>query len=166
MIRIGISRRKQPESATPATPTPTMIQAGDRQYLVAGDASTLSKRVRPVRLLGNLLIIVGVLMLLGIGGWYAYTQWDNQRQLDDIAARFPGSVKADITDDPAGTPSPVATPTPLRILTTGVITPVLGTDLTKKVDTSPPVRLVISSVKIDSKIVPITWKMIPGKNGQ
>ena len=37
--------------------------------------------------------------------------------------------------------------------------------LPKEVDTSPPVRLSIPSVKIDSKVVPVTWKMIPSPGG-
>jgi sortase A len=165
MIRVGIKRRKQ------LAPAPGVSQveqiAADPQYILASQATSLSKRAKPVRLLGNLLILAGLLMLLGIGGWYGYTQWDNQRQLDEIAQKFPESVKAPVADGAAVIRTPEPTATPFRVLA-GVATPSIPQWQTvlKVEDTSPAVRLVIPSVKIDSKVVPVNWKMIPGKNGQ
>src|SRR5580765_4095845 len=114
MIRVGITRRKPTEPAPQVVPT----QVGERQYLIAGQAPTLSKRAKPVRILGNLLIVAGLLMLLGIGGWYTYTQWDNQRQLDEITQRFGGgSIKSDVAKPIPATPTPVPTIAPLKVLT-------------------------------------------------
>ena len=37
--------------------------------------------------------------------------------------------------------------------------------LPTQIDDSPPITLSIPSVKIESKIVPVTWRMIPSKGG-
>lgn len=124
-----------------------------------------------MRVLGNLLIITGLLTLLGIGGWYGYTQWQNDQFIHSFAAK---GYKLDPTVAPtpqavtaAAPVAPTSTPLPLLSISnptakqwTGIVN-----QLPTEIDTSPPVRLQIPSVGIDSKIVPISWKMIPSKGG-
>jgi sortase A len=116
-----------------------------------------------MRLVGNLLIVAGLLMLLGIGGWYGYTQWENNRYKEELASRFgPAAVDPPISTtarlEPTVTPPP---PLPsLNPLGIGILD-----KMSVQTDNSPPVRLVIPSVKIDSKVVPVSWSMIPAPGG-
>ncbi len=159
MIKLGLNRRNQIADTGAGT--------DGSPYLVAGQAPRLSTRFKPARFLGNFLIIAGLVMLVGIGGWYGYTQWDNQRQKDEIAQKF-GKDHVDPTaNQAAASAAPtvgVSAPLPaLNNLGQGIS--VQGATLLKREDSSPPMRLVIPSVKIDTKVVPVTWQMIPSKGG-
>ncbi len=141
----------------------------DDQQAVAVPRRKAVRMSRPMRLLGNLLIVAGVLMLFGIGGWYAYTQWDNQQYEQRLIQKFgPASVNPPVQ---AAAPEPTATaqaPAPLPVLyNKDIVKGMLGiaNKLPTQKDDSPPVRLVIPSVRIDSPVVPVTWNMIPSKNG-
>ena len=80
------------------------------RYLLAGQGVRVRKRGRLVRAIGNILIIIGVVMLVGIGGWYGYTQWDNQRFKEELAARG-GLVEPPLAveETPTPVPAPPAT---------------------------------------------------------
>src|SRR5436190_2764758 len=148
---------KQEEHREPHTiETPT-------QYLEVDKKVRVRKRGGFVRFIGNLLILVGVVMLVGIGGWLGYREWDNQNQKD----RFAGEFGAGAIDPPVA--SVIATPTvpapPPKLDDPSSQWIGLLNKLPKEVDTSPPLRLSIPSVKIDSKVVPVTWKRIPAPGG-
>lgn len=166
MIRTG---RKKLEAQVPPIP---IVQAGEAQFLVSDKRRNARREAPFLRILGNLLILTGVLMLLGIGGWYGYTQWNAEQTRKDVETRF-----AMPTAGPTEPVLAIATALPTATLpaTSVSLNPTAGADgqnistilvgSEKKIDTSPPVRLVISSVKIDSKVVPVGWDMIPKPGG-
>lgn len=156
--------------------TPVAAASGDGSYLV-GDARHQARKPTPfLRLLGNLLILAGVLMLLGIGGWYGYTTWSNQQFISQAVADK-GLVVEPTLDASAlasleSAPSPTATAIPTVSLafkplntassnTINAIPPPVRIQ-----DDSPPVHVTIPSVKIDSKVVPVGWNMIPSGGGK
>ena len=165
---IGLGTKKQKQNVTGAADVPRTVEDGST-FLYIDKRGKVRKRARPVRIIGNLLIVTGLLMLLGIGGWYGYNEWQNQQFVTQVAANFgPGKVDPPIVADAEATAT-IAAPTPLPPLNVpsglriGGITQVLQARAQE--DTSPPVKLSIPSVKIDTKIVPISWKMIPSKGG-
>lgn len=120
------------------------------------------KRSRLMRMVGNFLIFAGLLMLLGIGGWYGYTYWQNERFKEEFVSK---GYDFNPTAGQVATPSPaIDAPTPLPVLSNTGLSQAVGT-APRKVDASPPVRVIIPSVKIDSPVVPITWAMIPAPGG-
>src|SRR5829696_1157769 len=136
MIRFGINKKQAVEAPTPEG------TATDR-YLQADTKVQVHKPRRGVRVVGNLLILAGLLMLLGIGGWYGYTQWNIQRDKD----RFVEQFGPDAVDPPVVADAPTATPTmppPLPALNNQDIgTSMLGvlTRLPQETDNTPPVHL-------------------------
>ena len=150
----------------PKTASAPWSKPDERQFLVAGAAPKVSTGAKPIRIIGNLLIVIGLLLLVGIGGWYGYTQWDNQRQKEAIATKFgANSIEPPVAQAMQSTPvAPTPTlPPPQPILNPAASNPLAN--LSRKEDTSPPVRLFIPSVSIDTKVVPVSWKMIPSKGG-
>ena len=126
------------------------------------------KSFSPIRIVGNLLIIAGLALLIGIGAWQGYNWWNNERFLENSAAN---GWRVEPTINPADAAinvSPAATalpqPPPPDLNSVPGITQWL-TLASRQPDNSPPVHLLIPSVGIDSSIVPVSWKMIPGKNG-
>lgn len=155
MIELDVENDKESETVGAEQPS--------AQYLEADKKVRVRKRGRFVRLVGNLLILTGVLMLAGIGGWLGYREWDNQRFIQQVQSEYgPGAMEPPVAQV---SPSPtVPRPTPKLGDQTSSWIGWLN-KLPKAEDTSPPVRLSIPSVKIDSKVVPITWKMIPAPGG-
>lgn len=140
-----------------------MLHTKAQNITVDGMGRIRSSR-SPVHIVGNLLIIVGVLMLLGIGGWYGYNQWSNQQYKQQLVEKFgPQAVDPPVGPAPQADVSSAPAPPNLNALGTGMLGAL--NKLPAPTDNSPPVRLSIPSVGIDSKIVPITWKMIPSKGG-
>jgi LPXTG-site transpeptidase (sortase) family protein len=130
----------------------------------AGAALRIERRPRSggMRFLGNMLIVAGLLMLVGIGAWYGYREWDNQRYRDEVAQKFgTGHFEPPVNATPEPT---AAAPKPLPVLADRGFGRATGVQATV-VDDSAPVHLVIPSVGIDSKIVPISWAMIPKPGG-
>jgi sortase A len=146
-------------------------------YIVSDGKHQARKPVPFLRVLGNLLIIAGLALLLGIGGWWGYTQYENQRFLEQATQ---GGLLVEPTVDVAALVSGSVTPAPSAPTPTAVVIPELA-DLTNKQgsllgenliptatpvpDNSPPIRLTIQSVGIDSEVVPVNWFMIPAKGG-
>jgi sortase A len=138
--------------------------AEDRKYIHVEVNTHLHKRGGVMRTVGNLLIIVGVLMLVGIGGWLGYREWDNQQYLEQVKTEF-GADKFEPAAVDLATPIPTPPPA-LPVLSSGTSGMVgILNKLPKEQDTTAPVRLSIPSVNIDSKIVPVSWKMIPSPGG-
>lgn len=144
------------------------MQAGEVHELQMDRKGRVRKPFSPMFLLGNLLIIGGLAMLLGIGGWYAYQTYSNDQELKKFQSEGVVIEPTPVPDTLAGgvavaTPTAEPTTPPPHLANGPNIADWAG--IVKKQDDSPPVRLSIPSVGIDSKIVPITWAMIPSKNG-
>src|SRR5688500_2697616 len=137
-------------------------QVGVR-YLVSDKQHRARREGSALRVVGNLLIVVGLLMLLGIGGWYGFTLWDNAQFKDEFIATY-GLDKFEPPIDATPVPTQAPLPTPLPVLTgRNIGTEMVG--IARVPDTSPPVRLHIPSVSIDSSVVPIGWSMLPAPGG-
>ncbi|MEO5953242.1 MAG: sortase [Chloroflexia bacterium] len=146
------------------------MNIADSQELQMDAKGRVRRSFSPVRLIGNLLIISGLALLLGIGGWQGYNWWNNQQFLQNAKSSGvlvePTLSVAQQSDAPVPTATAVSQPPPPDLHNpAGIgIVPWLSV-LDRPTYDSPPVRLIIPSVKIDTKIVPITWAMLPGKNG-
>lgn len=172
MIRTNLGRsKKQTLGTVPA-------QSEQAGYLV-GDAKHQARKPVPfLRVLGNLLILSGVLLLLSIGGWWGYQTLSVQNEVNDFVQK---GVTVDPTVDaqlmagaPDGsvTPAPSATPLPVIAFqslnnTAAPVIPAGGIipTVTPIRDDSPPVHISIPSVKIDAKVEPVNWKMISKPGG-
>lgn len=166
MIRLGTG--KAPTRLTDRS----AVEVAPSQEAAHAVKGKVKRPFSPVRLIGNLLIVSGLLMMLGIGGWYGYSQWDNQQTLSRIAAEFPTSTTAPVV---------AAAPKATAIALAPAVSDLnlnsaqsqaakggwlgLASKLPQAIDNSPPLTLTIPSVNISSKIVPISWKMIPSKGG-
>src|SRR5215211_1262548 len=91
-------------------PAAPVIVGDEHSYLYLDAKGNVRRRSRPMRILGNLLIAIGMLTLLGVGGWYGYQQWDQSRFIEEFAA------EGGIIDPPAvvdaNVPTPTSTPLP------------------------------------------------------
>jgi sortase A len=145
--------------------TSLTIQTGDTQELTISKTVSTGSRVARTRLIGNLLMVAGLVMLLVIGGWYGYTWYSNEQFLREGASRglvieptvLPGMASQDV----AAVEPQVPLPAP-RLLTgkpAGAGGPV------PEVEPSAPTRIEIPSVAIDSEVVTVTWAMLPSKDG-
>ncbi len=143
-----------------------------------------------VRRLGNLLIVVGLVLMLGVGGYLGYQSYTNNQIADAIAQQH--QAAGDINWLPPAAPSPAtagSAPAPLALTTPNAAapapTPVNNTvrvddaplaelnigaggtgPVSLQVPSEPPTKITIPSVGIDTSVVPIGWEMIPGKDGQ
>src|SRR5947209_7402736 len=105
MIRFGSNKLKStpPDFAAPSTETKPTVLVPARARRSGG----------AMRLIGNLLIVVGVLMLAGIGGWYGYTQWSNDRYKQELASKFgPAAVDPPVSSS-VSVEATATTPPPL-----------------------------------------------------
>lgn len=128
----------------------------------------IRKNFSLIRLLGNLLIVSGLTLLIGIGAWQGFNWWSNEQFLDNSASNGwrvePTINPALVVGDVLPTATALPQPPPPDLNSVPGITQWLTIN-SRQADNSPPVHLVIPSVGIDSKVVPVTWKMLPGKNG-
>jgi sortase A len=145
-------------------PNTITSEPGEVRYLVSSKRHQARKPMPVLRLIGNFLIMAGILLLLGIGGWYGFTMWSNQQQKEQFVAE--GVI---INPPVEATALPTAPPIVIPDLAGGTIaTEMLGIANNKPpvVDSSPPIHLSIPSVKIDTKVVPVSWTMIPAPGGK
>jgi sortase A len=146
-----------------APDTVPLVEQDGVRYLVSNKKHSARGEGSALRVVGNLLIVVGLLMLLGIGGWYGYTLWGNAQFKDEFIATY-GPDKFEPPIDATPVPTKIPLPTPLPVLTERNIgAEMVG--IAKVPDNSPPIRLQIPSVRIDSSVVPIGWSMIPAPGG-
>src|SRR5947209_1864008 len=100
MFKTGVRKNQalpEPGAATPETIEPRFIALEANAHL--------QKRGGVMRLVGNLLIVIGVLMLVGIGGWLGYREWSNQQDRQRIQAEFgAGKFEPSIADLPTPVP--------------------------------------------------------------
>jgi sortase A len=165
----------------PDTPKP----AEQAAVLPASDTKRQA-RGKLMRTLGNLLIGIGVLLLIGVGGYLGIQSYLNNQEASRIEQENAGLPLVAPNLPPAAPPAtataggtlagvnpPAATPTtasdtvlvssaPLPNLNTGLVNSQGGNQETSE----PPVKIVIPGVQIDSPVVPVGWDMIPGKDGQ
>lgn len=169
MIKIDIGRSKRQASVSviaPATAT--------EGYLVSDPKHQARKAVPFLRLLGNLLILAGVLMLVGVGGWWGYTQWSvNQdiKQLQEAGVNVEPTLSvAELSGnaDPATAVPPTATPTTIPLTILNPLAHAISSRPQAPAaipDNSPPTHLTIPSVGIDSPVVTVTWELKQSKVG-
>jgi sortase A len=163
------SRKLKTQVQQPAPPVES-ASGGEVRYLVSDKKHRARRVASPLRLLGNLLIIFGLLLLLGIGGWYGFTEWSNKQYVAEVEKKFGSEAfEPSIEATPKPTVATLPTPIPLPVLSGTSIATKMGTILNTPtpvaIDNSPPVRLYIPSVKIDTKVVPVGWNMIPAPGG-
>src|SRR5690349_19490316 len=82
MFKIGV-RKNQPN-----TQPSSGLAAGSSTYISVEQSAHVRKRGSVMRALGNFLIVMGVLMLVGIGGWLGYREWSNQQDRQRVEAEF------------------------------------------------------------------------------
>lgn len=146
------------------------MDIADSHELQMDSKGRVRKSFSLVRLIGNLLIISGLALLLGIGGWQGYNWWSNEQFIQNGKSTGmhvePTLSVAQLSEDPVPTATAVPQPPPPDLHNpAGVGVGKWLSVLNTSTHDSPPIRLIIPSVKIDTKIVPITWAMLPGKNG-
>lgn len=169
MLKIGLGRsRSQLEGIV----NPDVGQDG---YITTDTKHQARKPVPFLRILGNLLIVAGLALLLGIAGWWGYTQYEI-RQFEQEASKkgvvFEPTIVAGSSGSVEATAVP-PTPTPAVIAELADLSggqgPAVGENLiptaTPLADDSPPIQLKVPSVGIDSEVVPVGWDMIPARGG-
>jgi sortase A len=142
------------------------MQTGDTQELAIANAAPPRSRAARTRLIGNLLMIVGLVMLLAIGAWYGYAWYSNEQFLRDGASKglvIEPTVAPAISGEVVPTPEPQIPPPPPRLLTGSSAGAGVGT--ATYVEPSAAARIEIPSVAIDSDVVTVTWAMLPSKDG-
>src|SRR5215213_6206342 len=112
------------------------------------------KSFSPVRLIGNLLIFSGLALLLGIGGWQGYNWWSNDQFIQDGIKNNglivePTLSVAQLTNDVQPTATVQPAPPPPDLHNVPGIASWVGV-LGRPTYDSPPIRLVIPSVMIDT----------------
>src|SRR5688572_8193924 len=140
--------------------------SGEPGSLVSDKKHRARRSGGALRIIGNLFIAVGLLTLLGIGGYYGYTEWDNQQYRQKLVQNFGENAyePAVVTAPATIVPAPAVEPDIVDLSSggTGIMRGV--NKLPVEVDTSPPVRLHLPAVGIDTKVVPVGWDMIPAPN--
>lgn len=89
-------------------PTTPQNEAGEVRYLVG---THKAKKPTPVlRVVGNLLILVGLLLLLGIGGWYGFNTWSNKQFEEKVITKWGTTAYDPPIDLAPPTPFPTIVP--------------------------------------------------------
>jgi sortase A len=128
-----------------------------------------------MRRAGNLLIALGVLLMLGVGGYLAYQTYTNDQTTQQINAQHDQTAGLQLLPPPAADASAPASnaaappadivrvdDAPLAQLNNGLSAGAPAPVAPSK----PPIKLSIPRIKIDTSVVPVSWEMIPGKDGQ
>ncbi len=169
---LSLHRRTEAPNRAGTGPVP-----GDVRYLVSDKAYRSNRSVPLQRVIGNLFILIGVLMLLAMGGWYGFTEWQNQQFLAEMAREFPTPTAQTVGRNEAAPASArmsavsaaIPTSTPVSMPAISSLNPsspgVEQAASPKHVDNSPPVRLSLPKVGIDTEVVPVRWDMIPASTG-
>src|SRR2546423_4585 len=115
MFKLGVKKAKITAPATSGSGAEAPL------FLQADDMTSLRKRGGWMRTAGNLLIVVGVLMLVGIGGWLGYREWEIQQDKQRFEHEFGTTVFEPVSD--AANPTPTLPPPPpkLNVQTTGML---------------------------------------------
>jgi sortase A len=133
----------------------------------AAPASILSRRAKLLWTLGNLLILLGVLLLLYVGGLYAQVEYGRYAARGDTDAP-PPQVRVVVPPQEAAEgsaePAPFAPPVLTQAATEGQLV-VPAPEASPAPQPATISRLVIPSIGVDSKVVEVGWEMVE-QNGQ
>lgn len=146
---------------------------------------------QPVRrAAGNILLAAGLIILLGVAGYFGWTQIQ-AAELRGQLQQPPAGVAAAVPTEPthaatlrptftavpptATAPAPTRTPAPLPVASTTAppaattvqptLTPAPPPTATPALVAAAPVRLVVPDLKIDTKVVPMGWEVVQTANG-
>lgn len=140
------------------------------------------KRRSALRWVGNGLIIVGVLLMLGVGGYQGYIWWlENSTPDTQTLQGQPTQVYLPVTSNLPATPTPIVVHSapPLNNgdsasndsgNTQASTVPIIDNGQQSSagsagnVPTLPAARIIIPSIKLDSKIVDVGWHL--GKDSE
>ncbi|MGI8586082.1 MAG: sortase [Chloroflexia bacterium] len=133
-----------------------------------------NKRSPVLRLLGNLLIAAGLLLMLGVGGYLVYQQYSISQAESQINAQHqdapdvvPHALSLVASDGKAASPAAPVDNTVHVADLAGLNTSVTIADFAGMAEhAKPPTKVEIPSVGINAPVVPVGWEMIPGKSGQ
>lgn len=147
------------------------------------------------RTVGNILLAAGLIILLGVAGYFGWTQLqaaELRAQLQATpapAVTAPTATLSPATQQPAPTPpTPTRTPeptatavAPAAVTDASTATAVAPTSTPSATATEPPptpapsatpipvvaapVRMVVPDLKIDAKVVPMGWEVVQTSNG-
>jgi sortase A len=142
------------------------MQTGDIKELTTEIKARPTGRAARLRLIGNLLMVTGLVMLVGIGAWYGWSWYSNEQFLREGASRGlviePTAVPS-VAGQPVATAEPQLPPPPPKLLTGSQVG--TGGHVAAPVAPAAPTRIEIPSVAIDSEVVTVTWAMLPSKDG-
>jgi sortase A len=142
--------------------------------------ATAAGRRNWARRLGNLLIITGVLLMLGVGGYLGYQYYTNDQATQAINAQHEQAGGLNLMPPSAATAAPAASggttagapaadantirvdDIPLARLNTGVS----AASFAGIANNKPPIKIEMPRIGINTGVVPVGWEMIPGKEGQ
>ena len=142
-----------------------------------------------VRQLGNALILLGLLLMVGVGGYLGIQTYTNNQiaqQINDqhqqteglnvLPPEPPAATDPQAPAGGSGAAAPAAAPAAVPANDTVRVDEApliqlnnvaLGRNLVALAPvTKPPVRIEIPAVGILCPVVPVGWEMIPGKDGQ
>ncbi|HUS14386.1 MAG TPA: sortase [Chloroflexia bacterium] len=136
-----------------------------------------------MRRLGNLLITLGLLLMLGVGGFLGYQMYDNNltsqriaeqhREAESLFDPAPLETPQPSTGGSATAPAaPAATDrvrvsdAPLAKLNTGVTAQQWVSAGLAQGQSKPPLKIEMPRIGVNTPIVPVGWEMIPSKAGQ
>src|SRR5687768_764087 len=99
----------------------------EARYPVSGKKQKDRRSGSVLRVVGNLFIAVGLLTLFGIGGYYGYTEWDNQQYRQRLVQNFGADAyePAVVTETATAVPT-IAVDEPVADLTGGDVGNILG----------------------------------------
>src|SRR5438045_9463398 len=119
------------------------MDAGEVHELNMDRKGRVRKALSPMFLIGNLLIIGGLVMLLGIGGWYAFQSYTNDQQLQQFEHEGALIEPTPLTYEQAGVAhAPTAEPTmPPPKLPSGPTIADWTNALKKQTDDPPAIRI-------------------------
>lgn len=143
------------------------------------------------RTMGNLLLIIGLAVLLGVAGYFGWTQLQGARLRAELGQTAGPTAPA--TLPPTASPAPTAPPTTAATATVApaIAAPTVAapdaaspaaaatsgqpsTDRSASAELSPaatvppaapPVRLVMPDLKIDAAVAPMSWQVIQTAEG-
>ena len=158
--------------ASNTTDTPQAAIQGitpeEDQHLVPDKKHRVRRSGSAMRIIGNLFIAVGLLTLLGIGGYYGYSEWSANQVKEKLIRDFGPNAYEPSSPPATSIPTAISEGPLVSLSGSGNVGNILGitNKLPTEVDSSPPVRLHLPAVGIDTKVVPVGWDMIPAPNGQ
>ena len=120
----------------------------------------LSIRTKLFWTLGNLMLLMGVVLLLYVGGVYAEAEYSRYAARGDTDVPAPRPVSTGAREEPAPFTAPILTTASVDGQVTGAIP-----DAERTAHDSTVTRVIIPSIGVDSKAVEVGWE-VKEQNGQ